>query len=322
MWVEIIFGLVIYRLVRRFFADEEDHIDFGSSGSNALFAVADRLQALYGGKAYVGLRIPDPDTASRQNIDLVLVTKGEAVVVSVINASGIVSIDGDGTWVCTGGSKHKTERHQDPIVEAKRQVAVLESYLEQRGVSLPDGYMSFKIVCPNPNFRTIHPDYFPPEVVTYEQWAELKPEKKSISGWIKGALLTDKKEKQESFQQNLGFILSTAPMWDRLELKNNKHLLGEFLEFKGKQDDIMLLRDIKRSKVSRMMIQKTSMFGLAPSKLQVLYSPRDYRSEGNAGSELNEVTVRSSTEVLFQLQDTAKVQKIKLSSIMSMSLSP
>lgn len=322
MWVEIIFGLVIYRLVRRFFADEEDHIDFGSSGSNALFAVADRLQALYGGKAYVGLRIPDPDTASRQNIDLVLVTKGEAVVVSVINASGIVSIDGDGTWVCTGGSKHKTERHQDPIVEAKRQVAVLESYLEQRGVTLPDGYMSFKIVCPNPNFRTIHPDYFPPEVVTYEQWAELKPEKKSISGWIKGALLTDKKDKQESFQQNLGFILSTAPMWDRLELKSNKHLLGEFLEFKGKQDDIMLLRDIKRSKVSRMMIQKTSMFGLAPSKLQVLYSPRDYRSEGNAGSELNEVTVRSSTEVLFQLQDTAKVQKIKLSSIMSMSLSP
>ncbi|KAI3517800.1 hypothetical protein L1887_17020 [Cichorium endivia] len=322
MWVEIIFGLVIFRLVRRFFADEEDHIDFGSSGSNALFAVADRLQALYGGKAYVGLRIPDPDTASRQNIDLVLVTKGEAVVVSVIHASGIVSIDGDGTWVCTGGSKHKTERHQDPMVEAKRQVAVLESYLEQRGVTLPDGYMSFKIVCPNPNFRTIHPDYFPPEVVTYEQWAELKPEKKSISGWIKGALLTDKKDKQESFQQNLGFILSTAPMWDRLELKNNKHLLGEFLEFKGKQDDIMLLRDIKRSKVSRMMIQKTSMFGLAPSKLQVLYSPRDYRSEGNAGSELNEVTVRSSTEVLFQLQDTAKVQKIKLSSIMSMSLSP
>ncbi|CAI9295559.1 unnamed protein product [Lactuca saligna] len=324
MWVEIIFGLVIYRLVRRFFSDEEEHIDFGSSGSNALFAVADRLQALYGGKAYVGLRIPDPDTASRQNIDLVLVTKGEAVVVSVINASGIVSVDGDGTWVCTGGSKHKTERLPDPIVEAKRQVAVLESYLEQRGITLPDGYLSFKIVCPNPDFRTIHLDYFPPEVVTHEQWSELKPEKKSISGWIKGALplRSDKKEMQESFQQNLGFIISTAPMWDRLELKNNKHLLGEFMEFKGKQDDIVLLRNIKRSKVSKMIIQKTSMFGLAHSKLQVLYAPRDYRSEGNSSLELNEVTVRSSTEVLFQQQDNAKLQKIKLSSIMSMSLSP
>ncbi|GKE65300.1 hypothetical protein Tco_1519461 [Tanacetum coccineum] len=60
----------------------------------------------------------------------------------------------------------------------------------------------------------------------------------------------------------------------------------------------------------------------AHSKLQVLYVPRDYRSEGASGSEWNEVTVRSSTEVLFQLQDSAKVQKIKLSSIMSMLLSP
>ncbi|GKB67833.1 NERD-like protein [Tanacetum coccineum] len=117
MWFEIIFGVVIFKLLKRiFFDDDDDHLDFGSSGSNALFAVAHRLQTLYGGKAYVGLRIPDPDTASRQSIDLVLVTKGEAVVVSVINASGIVSIDRDGTWVCTGGSKHKTERHQDPAL--------------------------------------------------------------------------------------------------------------------------------------------------------------------------------------------------------------
>ncbi|KAL4574708.1 hypothetical protein LXL04_021544 [Taraxacum kok-saghyz] len=324
MWVEIIFGLVIYRLVRRFFSDSDDPIDFGSSGSNALFAVAARLEAMYGGKAYVGLRIPDPDTASRQHIDLVLLTKREAVVVSVLNASGIVSIDSDGTWVCTGVSKHKTQRHPDPLLEAKKQVAVLESYLEQRGVHIPDGYLSFKIVCPNPDFRTIHPDYFPPEVVTYDQWSELKPQKKNISGWIKDylPLRSDKKESQESFQQNLDFILSSAPMWDRLELKNNKHLLGEFMEFKGKQDDIVLLRDIKRSKVSRMIIQKTSMFGLAHSKLQVLYAPRDYRNEGTSSLDLNEVTVRSSTEVLFQLHDTNKVQKIKLSSIMLMSLSP
>ncbi|XP_071732571.1 uncharacterized protein [Rutidosis leptorrhynchoides] len=323
MWLEVFFGLIIFQLVRYFFFDDdEQHFDFGTSRSNALFAVADRLQALYGGKAYVGLRIPDPDTASRLNIDLVLVTKGEAVVVSVINVSGIVSIDEDGTWVCTGHSKHKTERLQDPMVEAKRQVAVLESYLEQRGVTLPDGYLSYKIVCPNPDFRTVHPDYFPPEVVTYEQWAELKPEKKSISGWIKGALRSDKNETHESIQQNLSFILNTAPMWDRLELKNNKHLLGEFLEFKGKQDDIASLRNIKRSKVSRMMIQKTSMFGLAHSKLQVLYAPLDYRKEGSSGLEWNEVTVRSNTEVLFQLQDTAKIQKFKLSSIVSMSLSP
>lgn len=48
----------------------------------------------------------------------------------------------------------------------------------------------------------------------------------------------------------------------RLELKGNKYVLGEFLEFKGKPEDIMALGNIKRSKVSRLIIQKMSMFGL------------------------------------------------------------
>ncbi|KAL4572342.1 hypothetical protein LXL04_019115 [Taraxacum kok-saghyz] len=136
----------------------------------------------------------------------------------------------------------------------------------------------------------------------------IKTTKKNISGWIKDYLPLSsdkkegKKESQESFQQNLDFILSSAPMWDRLELKNNKHLLGEFMKFKGKQDDIVLLRDIKRSK----HIQSFKFY----------MHRRDYRSEGTSSLDLNEVTVRSSTEVLFQLHDTNKIQKIKLSSIM------
>ena len=48
----------------------------------------------------------------------------------------------------------------------------------------------------------------------------------------------------------------------RLELKGNKYVLGEFLDFKGKQEDINALKNIRRSKVSRLIIQKTSMFGL------------------------------------------------------------
>lgn len=48
----------------------------------------------------------------------------------------------------------------------------------------------------------------------------------------------------------------------RLELKGNKYILGEFLEFKGKQEDVQALRDVRRSKVSHMKIQQISMFGL------------------------------------------------------------
>lgn len=47
-----------------------------------------------------------------------------------------------------------------------------------------------------------------------------------------------------------------------MELKGNKYVLGEFLEFKGKQEDVEALRHIRRSKIGRVIIQKTSMFGL------------------------------------------------------------
>ncbi|GFZ15952.1 hypothetical protein Acr_25g0003610 [Actinidia rufa] len=323
MWVEIICGLVIYILFRRFFYDDDDDsLQIETTDSNALFSVATRLEKLYDGKVYVGLRIPDADTGSRQTIDMVLISKGEAVVISVQNLSGLVSVDADGSWVSNGANNHRSDRHPDPVAEVKRQVAILESYLEQRGAALPEGYFSCKVVCPNPNFRAIRSDYFPPEVVTHEQWAQLKPEPKSLfSGWIKGAFRGGKKEMQEPIHQKLNFILTTAPTWDRLELKGNKYVLGEFLEFKGKHDDTQSLRNVKRSKVSRLIIQKTSMFGLAHSKLQVLYSPRDYRNDGSSASEWKEVTVRSSTEVLFQPQNSTKVRKFKLSSVVSMSLS-
>ncbi|KAK9272152.1 hypothetical protein L1049_002523 [Liquidambar formosana] len=321
MWAELLCGLVIYKLFRRFFYDD-DVLELDTSDSNSIFSVADRIEKLFGGKVYVGLQIPDADTGSRQNIDMVLVTKGEAMVISVKNISGSVSFDADGSWVCTGANKHKAERHPDPVVETKKQVAILESYLEQRGVALPEGYLSWKVILPNPNFCPINSNYFPSEVITYDQWIQLKPEPKSMfSGWMKGAFRAGKKEMQESINEKLNFILSTAPMWDRLELKGSKFILGEFLEFKGKQEDTQALRNIRRSKVSRLIIQKTSMFGLAHSKLQVLYSPRDYRTEGASASEWKEVTVRSSTEVLFQPQYSTKVRKFKLSSISSVSLS-
>lgn len=39
------------------------------------------------------------------------------------------------------------------VEDAKRLVSILEEYLEQRGVALPEGYLSFKVICPNPKFR-------------------------------------------------------------------------------------------------------------------------------------------------------------------------
>jgi hypothetical protein len=36
-------------------------------------------------------------------------------VISVKNFSGFVSISGDGSWVCEGEGRHKSERHPDPV---------------------------------------------------------------------------------------------------------------------------------------------------------------------------------------------------------------
>lgn len=47
----------------------------------------------------------------------------------------------------------------------------------------------------------------------------------------------------------------------RLELKGDRNVLGEFIEFKGKQEDMHALRNVKRSKVCRLVIQKSSLFG-------------------------------------------------------------
>lgn len=271
---------------------------------------------------YVGLRIPDPDSASPRNIDLVLVTNQEAVVISVKNISGSVSIDKDGNWVCTDEKHNKIDRIFSPEAETKQSVCILEEYLEQRGVSLPQGYLSYKVVCPNPDFRSFNSDCFPPEVITYDQWTQLQPEGRNFySGWIKDTLLGGKKKMQESFTEKLNSVLSTAPTWDRLELKD-KCILGEFLEFKGNNNDLLALRKIKRSKVSHLTVRKPGMFGFVESSVQILYVPRDYRVGGPSwSSPWEEVTVDSRTELVFQPKNSTKSCKLKLSSVVSLSLS-
>ncbi|TKY45605.1 hypothetical protein E2542_SST30404 [Spatholobus suberectus] len=74
---------------------------------------------------------------------------------------------------------------------------------------------------------TIPASGFPSEVITHDQWIHLKPEPKSmLSSWVKSAFRSGKKDMQESVNQNLDFVLSSAPIWDRVELKGNKYVLG------------------------------------------------------------------------------------------------
>ncbi|XP_044477807.1 uncharacterized protein LOC123205063 isoform X1 [Mangifera indica] len=62
---------------------------------------------------------------------------------------------------------------------------------------------------------SIYSSNFPPEVNTFGQWTLVKPEQKNmLSGWLKGAFSGGEKEMQEYINQQLNFILSTAPIWE------------------------------------------------------------------------------------------------------------
>jgi hypothetical protein len=88
--------------------------------------------------------------------------------------------------------------------------------LEKRGAKLPDGHITGKIVLPNPNCRPSYAITLQPEVILYDQWKDLKADSKGgLSTWIKGAFSGSKGDMQDSLLQNLHFILSTSPMWDR-----------------------------------------------------------------------------------------------------------
>ncbi|XP_006485397.1 uncharacterized protein LOC102629030 isoform X1 [Citrus sinensis] len=231
-------GLVIYKIFK-WIADDDVVSDAETSDYTVTASVANRLEELYGGTAYVGLRIPDPETRSLQNIDIVLVKNGEEVVISVKNFSGLVSINNDGSWVCMGEAVHP-----NPVDEVKNQASILESYLEQRGIPAGERCLSCKVILPNTKLRPISLNL--PEVITYDQLTQLKPD-----------------------HPKLNFILQTAPMWDRLQLEGNKFVLGEFLEFKGDQEDTSVLSCIERSKVSCLFILMLSMFG--SSNLSSIY---------------------------------------------------
>lgn len=55
------------------------------------------------------------------------------------------------------------------VEEARKQVTILESYLEQRGVALPKGYITYKIILPNPKLWY---DFESPGNISSYKWCQ------------------------------------------------------------------------------------------------------------------------------------------------------
>lgn len=77
----------------------------------------------------------------------------------------------------------------------------------------------------------------------------------------------------------------------------------------------------REERYSKHIMYLTAGSDAGRSRIHVLYAPRDYRSEGSSASELKEVAVKQSTEVLFQPLNSKKPKKFKLPSIVSLTLS-
>ncbi|XP_057820432.2 uncharacterized protein LOC131033275 [Cryptomeria japonica] len=317
MWQLIICGVLIYKFVRFLISEEE-------SGQELKFMVGSRLEKLYGGRVFYALRIPDEGSGTRQSIDIVLLTKRELSVIAIRNFAGILDAASDGSWSLRN-SKGQFEKIPNLVEETRIQAAILESYLERRGVILPAGYLSCKVILANSDCRALPSVTLHQEVLSYDKWMQLKEESRGgFREWLRHMFSRVERDVSDKIDKKLRFILSTSPAWDRLELKGSQQIYGEFLGFKGKKEDVDALKVVKRSKVAKIVKYKPIMFDLLSggSTVHLFCIPRDYRNEGTSEVERTEVSVRAGTEVVFQPMDAKKAQQFKVKKIACLSLSP
>ncbi|GLJ46948.1 hypothetical protein SUGI_0990750 [Cryptomeria japonica] len=248
----------------------------------------------------------------------------ELSVIAIRNFAGILDAASDGSWSLRN-SKGQFEKIPNLVEETRIQAAILESYLERRGVILPAGYLSCKVILANSDCRALPSVTLHQEVLSYDKWMQLKEESRGgFREWLRHMFSRVERDVSDKIDKKLRFILSTSPAWDRLELKGSQQIYGEFLGFKGKKEDVDALKVVKRSKVAKIVKYKPIMFDLLSggSTVHLFCIPRDYRNEGTSEVERTEVSVRAGTEVVFQPMDAKKAQQFKVKKIACLSLSP
>jgi len=321
MWFAVVFGVLIYKFMKGLITSRE----FGADWDSGIkIMVAKRLEKIYDGKAFHALRIPDIASGARQSIDMVLLTKRELSIIAVRNFSGILNVGADGGWTKIN-SKGQSEKIPNLVEETRSRAAILESYLERRGVVLPAGFLSCKVILTNPDCRPLLSVSLQPEVLFYDRWMQLNEEAHGgFRSWAKRMFSGMELDTSDKIDKKIRFILDTSPTWDRLELKGNHPIFGEFLGFKGKKEDMDALKVVKRSKVAKIVNYKPTMFDLlgGGSTVNLFCTSRDYRHESPSQSDEIVVNARTDTEVVFQPIDAKKAQQFKIKKLVSMSLSP
>ncbi|KAJ7524721.1 hypothetical protein O6H91_17G018200 [Diphasiastrum complanatum] len=315
---------------------EEEELEGDRAGRIGELRVADIFQGIPGVRVFDSLRIPDTENKGRREIDLVLLTNRKIYVVEVKNWSGIIKLEPDGGW-CQIRKNGTIQKHPNIVEETRYRAALLEAYLSRRGADLPPMCIDYKVFLVNSECRPEQAILMQPEVLTGVQWKYLLDQDldRGYFTWLGPLYSTSKKGfLKASVYKQLQFILSTTPTWDRMWLEGGRIMVGDFLQFKGRAEDMEALKFVKRPTVSNLaMVHFRSLLpnllgllvGIWP-EVKITISVRDFREKvGFLGKRQREETVQIKVnpdlEIVFRIVGTSKAQKFKINNVVGLSLS-
>eukprot|EP00250_Pteridium_aquilinum_P031206 c43238_g1_i1 orf=205-1188(+) len=325
MWFDLVVIMATVRAVQLLFRRRNASND-GADGLLKL-TVAKSFQALYGGNVYQALRIPDTGGRGHQVLDALLLTDRELYVFSVQGMSGIVRSGGDAIWMETDSNGNVVE-HPNAVTQLKEKAAVLAQYIIRRGVTLPKDFLKLRVVFVDEMSRPEQEILLLPEVLSYDRWKDIqeKASRSSIFGIDSGiASPSTSRGPLASPYNQLHYILSTAPTWDRLELRGGGILYGDFVRFKGPYQDVEALAVAKRSKISQYeAIHKWSFWGFLGiypvTEVKVVCSLRDHRQGPSVQRTKVEIQAKGDLEIIFQPEGTTKQCAFELRNVILLSL--
>ncbi|KAI5079873.1 hypothetical protein GOP47_0005352 [Adiantum capillus-veneris] len=322
MWFDLVIFMAVVRAIQLLFRRRTSP-QLGSDGLLKL-NVGRSFRALYGGNIYQALRIPDTGGRGHQLLDVLLLTEQELYIFSVQGLSGTVRTGRGGVWLETDSNGNEIE-HPNAVTELKDKAAVLTQYMARRGVMLPKDFIKFKVVFVNEMARPEQDILLVPEVLSYDRWQDIQ--KKASSSSILGieTAISTARILSTSPLNHLHYVLSTAPTWDRLELREGGILFGEFLRFKGPMQDVEALAVAKRSKISHYeAIHKWSVWAFlgvhTVADVKVVCYLRDHRQGSSVQPTKVDIEVRGNLELIFQAEGTGKPRAFELRDVALLTL--
>eukprot|EP00245_Coleochaete_scutata_P006356 TRINITY_DN20780_c0_g1_i1.p1 TRINITY_DN20780_c0_g1~~TRINITY_DN20780_c0_g1_i1.p1 ORF type:complete len:408 (+),score=76.01 TRINITY_DN20780_c0_g1_i1:158-1381(+) len=267
---------------------------------------------------FQSVRIPDRVNRRRREIDFVILSRRELLVVEVKNWSGRVSMGADGRW-CQVRKNNSLRWCPNVLEETKEKAQLLMDYILCRGVTIPDKFIAPRVVLVNANCSPDAVIADQPEILLPNEWESAicgsGQAQQRIIGWFSSLVggFTGSALSLETHRR-LQDILGSAPTWDTLELTGMEQRVvkGDLVRFNGKPDDMAAVSSLPmRPSISRISVnlQRShlphylgALVGFTPS-IQLAFTLR-HGQNGESPSWMGWVFGSEKTSTLSVSEDT------------------